>query len=301
MNKVLVTGGAGFIGSHMVDRLIDMGVQVSIIDDFSTGKVENVNKAAYCWKQNLATVDMKELTSFLDGVDTVFHMAALARVQPSIEEPVPFHNANVNSTHNLLAACKDAGVKKFIFSASSSVYGEASTPTSESHMLNPISPYALHKLIGEQYCTLFSKLYDIDTVCLRYFNVYGNRMSLDGAYRLAIPIFASQIKEGKPCTIFNDGNQRRDFVHVDDVVDANILVATHKNKFGGEQYNIGTGKSISVNEIVDLLGGEKSYGTTVIEPFETLSCTAKIDLDLDWKSKRSFSDWISEYKENLGL
>ena len=126
-------------------------------------------------------------------------------------------------------------------------------------------------------------------------------MSLDGAYRLAIPIFASQIKEGKPCTIFNDGNQRRDFVHVDDVVDANILVATHKNKFGGEQYNIGTGKGISVNEIVDLLGGEKSYGTTVIEPFETLSCTAKIDLDLDWKSKRSFSDWISEYKENLGL
>jgi len=301
LKKVLVTGGAGFIGSHMVDRLIGMGIQVSIIDDFSTGKVENVNPAAYCWKQDLATVDMEELTSFLDGVDAVFHMAALARVQPSIEEPVPFHNANVNSTHNLLAACKDAGVKKFIFSSSSSVYGEATIPTNESHILNPISPYALHKLIGEQYCTLFSRLYDIDTVCLRYFNVYGNRMSLDGAYRLAIPIFASQIKEGKPCTIFNDGNQKRDFVHVDDVVDANILVATHNHKFSGEQYNIGTGKSISVNEIVDLLGGEKSYGTTVIEPFETLSCTAKIDLDLDWKAKKGFSDWISEYKENLGL
>ena len=298
MNKVLVTGGAGFIGSHMVDRLIDMGVQVSIIDDFSTGKVENVNKAAYCWKQNLATVDMKELTSFLDGVDTVFHMAALARVQPSIEEPVPFHNANVNSTHNLLAACKDAGVKKFIFSSSSSVYGEASTPTSESHMLNPISPYALHKLIGEQYCTLFSKLYDIDTVCLRYFNVYGNRMSLDGAYRLAIPIFASQIKEGKPCTIFNDGNQRRDFTFINDIVNGLISCVGKNHK--AEMFELGTGVNYSINEIADIFGCDtKNIPNRPGEYDVTLCDYSKAKKFLGYIPKGNLKEYIKKWlREN---
>jgi len=299
MQKVIVTGGAGFIGSHVVDKLIDMGIQVSIIDDFSTGKVENVNPAAYCWKQDLATVNITDLSEFMKGVDTVFHLAAMARVQPSIEEPVPFHNANVTGTHNLLAAAVDAGVKKVVFSSSSSVYGNAKVPTSEEHSKDPISPYALHKLIGEQYCKLFSTLYDIDTVSLRYFNVYGDRMSLEGAYRLAIPIFASQIKEGKPCTINNDGNQRRDFTFVDDVVAANILVAESLKEFAGDVYNIGNGDNTSVNELVDMMGGEKSYGNKVIEPFETLACSAKIDLDLEWKPKGDLQKWITNYMEQI--
>ena len=299
MQKVIVTGGAGFIGSHVVDKLIDMGIQVSIIDDFSTGKVENVNPAAYCWKQDLATVSITDLSEFMKGVDTVFHLAAMARVQPSIEEPVPFHNANVTGTHNLLAAAVDAGVKKVVFSSSSSVYGNAKVPTSEEHSKDPISPYALHKLIGEQYCKLFSTLYDIDTVSLRYFNVYGDRMSLEGAYRLAIPIFASQIKEGKPCTINNDGNQRRDFTFVDDVVAANILVAESLKEFAGDVYNIGNGDNTSVNELVDMMGGEKSYGNKVIEPFETLACSAKIDLDLEWKPKGDLQKWITNYMEQI--
>ncbi len=301
MQKVIVTGGAGFIGSHVVDALIDMGVQVTIIDDFSTGKVENVNPAAYCWKQDLSTVNIEDLAEFMKGVDTIFHLAALARVQPSIEEPVPYHDVNVNGTHNLLAAAVDAGVNRVVFSSSSSVYGDAKVPTSESHELNPISPYALHKLIGEQYCKLFSTLYDIDTVCLRYFNVYGDRMSLDGAYRLAIPIFATQIKEGKACTINNDGKQKRDYTFVDDVVNANIVCAQSLKEFNGEVYNVGNGNNVSVNELVDMMGGEKSYGNKVIEPFETLACTAKIDLDLDWKPNGNLQKWITGYMEKINV
>ena len=301
MKKAIITGGAGFIGSHLVDALVNLGIQVSIIDDFSTGKVENVNKKAYCWKQDISKVDINELTDFMKGVDTVFHLAALARVQPSIEHPLPYHDANVTGTHNLLVAASRAGVDKFIFSSSSSVYGNASTPTSESHPKNPISPYALHKLIGEQYCKLFSTLYDIDTVSLRYFNVYGDRMNLEGAYRLAIPIFASQIKEGKPCTINNDGKQRRDFTYVGDVVDANIICASNKKRFSGDVFNIGNGNNTSVNELVDMLGGERGKGIKVVEPFETLADNAKALLDLDWDPKGNLENWIKKYRKELGI
>ena len=301
MQKAIVTGGAGFIGSNLVDQLIDMGVQVTIIDDFSTGKLENVNPEAYCWKVDITKVSVDELTDFMEGVDTIFHLASMARVQPSIEYPIPYHNTNVTGTHNLLVAASNSGVKKFIFSSSSSVYGNASVPTSESHKLNPMSPYALHKLIGEQYCKLFSELYDIDTVCLRYFNVYGNRMSLDGAYRLAIPIFATQIKEGKSCTINNDGEQRRDYTFVGDVINANIAVATSTRQFKGEVYNVGNGDNVSVNELVDMMGGKKSYGNKVIEPNETLASTAKIDLDLDWQPKGDLQKWITNYMNKFSL
>ena len=299
MQKAIVTGGAGFIGSHIVDELIRMGVQTTIIDDFSTGKVENVNPAAYCWKQDLTTVRIDDLTQFMKGVDVVFHLAAMARVQPSIEQPIPYHDANVTATHNLLVAAADAGVKRFVFSSSSSVYGNAKVPTSETHELNPMSPYALHKLIGEQYCKLYSFLHDIDTVCLRYFNVYGDRMALDGAYRLAIPIFATQIKEGNPCTINNDGNQRRDYTFVGDVVKANIMCAINEKSFEGEVYNVGNGNNVSVNELVDMMGGEKTYGNKVIEPFETLADNSKIDLELNWKPEGDLKKWITDYMEKV--
>mgnify|MGYP003121902764 CR=1 FL=1 len=299
MQKVIVTGGAGFIGSHIVDRLISMGIQVTIIDDFSTGKRENVNPAAYCWEQDLSTVDIKSLTTYMKDIDVVFHLAALARVQPSIEQPIPYHDVNVSGTHNLLVAASNAGVSRFVFSSSSSVYGDAEVPTTELNELNPISPYALHKLIGEQYCRLFSTLYDIDTVSLRYFNVYGNRMALDGAYRLAIPIFATQIKEGIPCTINNDGNQKRDYTFVDDVVNANILAATNYDDFKGEVYNVGNGDNVSVNELVSMMGGQHSYGNKVIEPFETLADNSKIKKDLNWNPIGNLKNWIDKYMEKI--
>ena len=301
MKRAIVTGGAGFIGSHIVDKLIDMGVRVTIIDNFLTGKIENVNPAAYCWRQDIATVDIDVLTEYMKDIDVVFHLAAMPRVQPSIEEPIPYHDANVTGTHNLLVAAQDAGVKRFVFSSSSSVYGEAKVPTTEEHPMNPISPYALHKLIGEQYCKLFSTIYTIDTVSLRYFNVYGDRMSLDGAYRLAIPIFATQIKEGKPCTINNDGEQRRDFTHIDDVVSANIAAATSLDEFKGDVFNIGNGSNITVNKLVEMMGGEKSYGNKVIEPFETLAQTLKARKRLNWKPTGDLQKWINKYKKDLGI
>ena len=295
MQKAVVTGGAGFIGSHLVDELIKQGVEVIVLDNLSTGKKENINPKANFIKCDLSTVSEIDLLYYVKGADVVFHLAAMARVQPSIEEPIPYHNTNVTGTHNLLIAAQKANVKRFIFSSSSSVYGNAKVPTSETHLKNPMSPYSLHKLMGEQYCKLFSDLYDIDTVSLRYFNVYGDRMNLEGAYRLAIPIFATQIKEGKPCTINNDGKQLRDFTFVDDVIEANISTATSSKVFNGDVYNIGNGDNISVNELVDMMGGEKSYGNKVIEPFETLADNSKIDLELGWKPKGNLKEWINNY------
>ena len=297
MQKAIVTGGAGFIGSNLVDRLIDMGVEVHVIDDLSTGKEENINPKAELHK--LATIEPEQNHWKLKNADVVFHMAALARVQPSIDNPLPYHDANVTGMLKMLKLAKNLNIPKFVFSSSSSVYGDAEVPTDEYHELNPISPYALHKLIGEQYCTLFSTLFDIDTVSLRYFNVYGNRMSLDGAYRLAIPIFATQIKEGIPCTINNDGEQKRDYTYVEDVIDANILAATSTRKFGGEVYNVGNGNNVSVNQLVDMMGGEKSYGNKVIEPFETLAQTDKLRSHLGWKPTGDLKKWIDKYMKKI--
>ena len=174
--KTLVTGGAGFIGSNLVDKLIDDGHDVIIIDNLSTGKQSNINPKAEFYNIDISEMNVRGKCSMFEGVDVVFHTAAKARVQPSIDNLLDFNNVNVNGTLNMLKACVDYGVKRFVFSSSSSVYGNVeTTPTPETHKLNPMSPYALQKLIGEQYCKLFSELYGLETACLRYFNVYGER------------------------------------------------------------------------------------------------------------------------------
>ena len=302
MQKVIVTGGAGFIGSNLVDELVNKGIQVSVIDDFSTGKIENTNKLVYYWKQDLGKVDIKELTQFMKGVDVVFHTAAKARVQPSIDDPLSFNKSNVDGTLNVLWAAYKAGVKRVIYSASSSAYGNATKfPTPEDHSTNPLSPYGLQKYVGEQYCKMFSEVYGLDTVSLRYFNVYGERMSLEGAYCLAMGIFAKQMLDKKPLTITNDGNQRRDFTYVGDVVNANILAATYYDQLSGDVFNIGNGNNFSINEVADLLGGEKTYGEERIEPFETLADNSKAKLILGWEPKGNLSSWIKQYKKELGI
>ena len=298
MQRVIVTGGAGFIGSHLVDKLIEQKIEVIVFDDLSTGKIENVNPKAKLIDQvttyNQATFNKSDF----EGVDTIFHLATSTSVQESIEQPLWYNQNNVNGLLNILTAAATIDtIKRVVFSSSSSVYGDAKSPTSENHSLNPISPYALSKLIGEQYCKLFSKIYDLDTVCLRYFNVYGDRMNNEG-YKLVFPIFKEQKINNKPLTINNDGEQRRDFIHVDDIVDANILVANHKSNFNGDIYNVGSGINYSINEIADMFGGEKQYGNKVIEPFETLAERAKIDLDLDWKPKGDLKKWIKNYLKN---
>ena len=296
MQKAIVTGGAGFIGSHLVDELIKQGVEVTILDNLSTGKKQNINPKAEFIDCDIFKDTYGDLIFLLNGADTVFHLAAKTTVQESIEKPSLYNNINVVGTLNLLEAAAAMKVKRFIFSSSSSVYGNAKVPTSEDHPLNPISPYALNKLIGEQYCKLYSEIYNIDTVCLRYFNVYGDRMNNEG-YKLVFPIFKEQILNNKPLTINNNGEQRRDFIHVNDVVRANILVAKHSNNFNGDIYNVGNGKNYSINEIADMFGGEKQYGNQVIEPFETLAETAKIDLDLNFQPKKDLRQWISTYTE----
>ena len=303
--RTLVTGGAGFIGSHLVDELIKDGHEVIVFDNLSTGKKENINPKAKFFlidishEQYFKDETMKDI---MTGVDVVFHTAAKARVQPSIENPIEFNDINVGGTLNMLQACVDYGVNRFVFSSSSSVYGDTEEiPTSEFSRTNPISPYALQKLIGEQYCKLFTDLYDLETVCLRYFNVYGDRMSLDGAYKLVIPIFVGQRLEGKPMTIRGDGEQRRDFTYVGDVVDANIRVGFYEHPMWGKVFNVGNGNNRSVNQIADMIGGDRVNVEPVVEPRETLAENINIKNQMNWKPTMKIEDWIKTYKEKMGL
>jgi UDP-glucose 4-epimerase len=302
MKKVVVTGGAGFIGSNLVDRLIKENVEVIILDDLSTGKRENINPKATFYQMDISKVEIDSLITILRDVDVVFHTAAKARVQPSIKDPISFNRANVDSTLNMLWASHKAGVKRFVYSASSSAYGEAKIfPTPEDHSTNPLSPYGLQKYIGEQYCRVFSQIYGLDTVSLRYFNVYGERMLLEGAYCLVLGIFAQQMLDGKPLTITNDGNQRRDFTYVGDVVNANILAATNSKTLNGESFNIGNGENFSVNEVAKMFGGKTIQGKKVLEPFQTLADNSKAASMLNWEPKGNLPQWIKKYKKDLGI
>lgn len=305
--RAIVTGGAGFIGSNLVDSLIEKGWGVIVLDDLSTGKIENLHSSAKFYRVDIST--MKDLNNprknvwrLFEGVDVVFHLAAKARVQPSIEDPVSFNQVNVNGTLNVLLASHNTGVKRVVYSASSSAYGDATRfPTPEEHSTNPLSPYGLQKFVGEQYCKMFSEVYGLDTVSLRYFNIYGERMNTEGAYCLVMGIFAKQMLDNKPLTITNDGKQRRDFTYVGDAVEANILAATRDENFKGDVFNIGNGKNYSVNEVADMMGGEKTYGKEVIEPFQTLADNSKADLLLNWRPKGDLPSWIEKYKEELGI
>tara|TARA_R100001443_G_scaffold40222_1_gene53655 strand:- start:2006 stop:2884 length:879 start_codon:yes stop_codon:yes gene_type:complete len=290
MKKVLVTGGAGFIGSTLVDKLIERNIDVIVVDNLSSGKKENINP-----KAEFIRADISTDRPLFNNVDTVFHLAATPQVQYSIENPTD--NNNINSLINMLNLSKKAGVKRFIFSSSSAVYGNPQyTPIDENHPIQTLSPYALHKLVGEQYCKLYSLVYGLDTVCLRYFNAYGDRMPNKGAYRSVISVFMEQYKNKEPLNIVNDGNQRRDFVHVNDIVNANIICGGTKDNFNGEIYNVGTGKAYTVNEIADMFGGEKKYGEKRIEPKDSVAETAKINLDLDWESYGDLEEWVNNNK-----
>ncbi len=300
--KAIVTGGAGFIGSNLVDKLIDMDVEVHIIDDLSTGFEKNINPKAKFHKIDISTLNPEKTWAEFKNTDVIFHTAALARVQPSIEDPIPFDSVNIGGTLRMLKLAHNLGVKRFVYSASSSCYGNNKNfPTPETESTNPLSPYGLQKYIGEQYCKMFNEVYDLDTVSLRYFNVYGERINLEGAYKLVIAIFADQMLNGKPLTITNDGEQRRDFTYVGDVVNANILAATHPEDLKGESFNIGNGDNYSVNELADMFGGEKQYGVKVLEPFQTLADNSKAKNILNWNPTGDLPTWIEKYKKELGI
>jgi len=256
--KSLVTGGAGFIGSHLVDKLIERGHQVVIIDNLSTGKKENLNPGADF--HNLDICDFNKINPLFKGIDWVFHLAAIPRVPRSIEDPVNTSRTNILGTVSVFKASADAKVKRVLFSSSSSVYGDHKTfPLKENLSPNPISPYALQKLVGEQFAKLFTRLYSLPIVCLRYFSVFGPRINFDSEYSLVIGKFLKLRNEGKPLTIYDDGEQTRAFCYIDDVVEASIRAAKSKKIKGGEVVNIASETSHTINYLAKLVGGEVQY------------------------------------------
>ncbi len=301
--KTLVTGGAGFIGSHLVDRLVELGHQVTVIDDFSTGQDKNVahhGEQITVFRQSICG-DLTEVFT-VTKPDVVFHLAAIPRVQFSIHHPGEAHEANVNGTVNVLEACRLSGVKRFVFSSSSSIYGDqVRLPLTEDMTPKPMSPYALHKLMGEQYCQLYQQLYGLEPVLLRYFNVFGPRQNPNGDYASFIPKFVTMMMAGEAPTIFGDGEQTRDFTYVGDVVAANIAAATttHAACFG-QPLNIGAGGQISVNgvvhEIKKVTGSEVHaiHGPAVIEPRKTQADTTTTARLLDWQAKVSFVEGLTK-------
>lgn len=286
MSKCLLTGGAGFVASHVVDRLIRDGHKVYVVDNLSNGSLDNINPQADFIVGDITHANLFET---LPVVDFIFHLAALARVQPSIKDPVKWHDTNVNGTLNVLEFARQCKAK-VIYSSTSSVYGNTDIlPTREDHPKNPLSPYALQKYIGEQYIELYSRLYGLDYTILRYFNVYGERQVPGGAYSSVIGIFLDCKSKGKNLPIRNTGNQRRDYTYVGDVADANILAMGWEK----DVYNIGAGHNYSVNEIAKVVGGETEFIGEVLEPFETLADNSKARA-AGWNPKGDVERWISE-------
>jgi nucleoside-diphosphate-sugar epimerase len=253
--RVAVTGGAGFIGSNLVDALVERGDDVVVVDNFVAGRREYLNPAARVAIIDI-TVDSEGLVAAFVDREVVFHTAALTRIQRTIEDPIRSHNTNVTGTLRVLKAAHDAGVRRVIYSSSSSVYGDQpKLPLAEDMPPNPLNPYACQKLMGELYARDFQRTYGLQTVCLRYFNVYGPRQVMDGAYRLVIGIFMDQMRSGEPLTVHGDGQQTRDFTWVGDVVRANILAAESDQVGRGEPINIGAGLEVSINHVAALFGG----------------------------------------------
>lgn len=283
--KAVVTGGKGFIGTHLVSTLRQEGWSVCVLD-----------------RPEYDIRDKKSLRKIFDGMDVVFHTAALPRVQYSIEHPEETHEVNVTGTLNVLLAAKEAGVKKVVYSASSSAYGDQDTmPLVEDMLARPKSPYGLQKYIGEHLCRVFSEVYALPTVCLRYFNVYGPGADPNGAYALVIAKFLKQRLEGKPLTITGDGEQTRDFTHVRDVVRANILAAESKNVGKGEVINIGAGNNVSVKRVAELIGGSVEHIAPRLEPRHTRADISRAKVLLNWEPSISLEEGIIELKKIHGF
>ena len=293
--KVLVTGGAGFIGSHLVDLLVDAGHDVTVLDNFSTGRPENLDH--HMNQIRLVKCDISMPGAWFDElreVKWVFHLAALADIVPSIQNPTGYFRANVDGTFNLLQAAKAEGVERFIYSASSSCYGiPDGYPTNEFAEIRPQYPYALTKRMGEELVLHWAQIYKIPAVSLRFFNVYGTRSRTSGTYGAVLGVFLAQKLANQPFTIVGDGNQTRDFTYVTDVAAA-LLAAARSNR-AGEIYNVGSGKTVSINRLVELLGGEKIHiPKRPGEPDCTFADIEKIKSELNWEPLVPIEDGVEK-------
>lgn len=254
-SKVLVTGGAGFIGSHLVDKLISRGYSVVVLDNFHSGEMESFREIL--GRASFEVIegdirDRKAVREAMDGVDAVVHLAALIDVEESVNNPLETHDVNVNGTLNVLNEAVRSGVRKLLFASSTAVYGEGNPlPLEEEHSLNPISPYAASKVSAEYYCKAFNNCYGLSTVVLRFFNVYGPGQK-HSSYSGVISKFLQNALNGEPLILYGDGEQARDFIHVDDVVEATALALENANS-KGETFNVCTGKPTAVNELVQIV------------------------------------------------
>ena len=299
--KSIVTGGAGFIGSHLVDKLLDLNHDVTVLDNFSTGRPDNLSHVKDRIKLINCDISKKDkwINEF-EGTDWVFHVAGLADIVPSIQNPEGYFNSNVLGTLNVAESCKKYKIKRVIYLASASCYGIPDEyPTTEKAKIKPEYPYALTKLLGEQIMLHWSKVYALPVTSLRLFNVYGTRSRTSGTYGAVFGVFLAQKLSRSAFTIVGDGNQTRDFTYVSDVIRA-IICAVKSNKIG-EIYNVGSNESVSVNKIVKLLGAEK---ITYIpkrpgEPDKSLAGINKIKQELNWEPKIKIEEGIKQLLKNI--
>lgn len=298
----LVTGGCGFIGSHITDRLLEEGHEVRVIDNFTTGRKENLEHQKDNVKLSIFQADIRDINSirqFFESVDYVFHLAALADIVPSIQNPGEYYTSNVLGTFNVLECARQAGVKKLVYAASSSCYGIPDIyPTPETAEIRPQYPYALTKRLGEETVLHWGQVYGLPVITLRLFNVYGTRSRTSGTYGAVFGVFLAQKLAGKPFTVVGTGKQTRDFTYVTDVADAFYTAAL--SDIVNETFNVGSGGTYSVNQLCELLGGEiihipKRPG----EPDCTFADVTRIEHYLGWKAKIPLEKGVSKILENI--
>tara|TARA_B100000287_G_C20625426_1_gene777592 strand:+ start:274 stop:1170 length:897 start_codon:yes stop_codon:yes gene_type:complete len=295
MTKSLVTGGAGFIGSNLVDTLLELGHEVVCVDNESAESNEEFywNPKAYNVKADI--VDYAAMKNCMTGIDYVFHLAAESRIQPAILNPIEAVTKNCVGTCTILQAAREIGVKKVIYSSTSSGYGFNEPPNNEEQPDDCLNPYSVSKVAGEKLCKMYTNLFGLKTISFRYFNVYGERQPLKGQYAPVIGIFLRQRAAGESLTIVGDGEQRRDFTHVSDVVQANILAATKDidEEFYGTLFNVGNGQNYSINEIADKISDNQvNIPPRIGEARTTLANNNKLKSVLGWEPKVNLMEWI---------
>lgn len=300
--KSIVTGGCGFIGSHMVDKLLENGHEVIVIDNLSTGRKANLDHQKDNKNLKIVVADIREIEDvreYFQDVDYVFHMAALADIVPSIQNPDAYFSSNVIGSYNVAQCCKDTNVKKVLYTASSSCYGIPDHfPTSETAEIRPQYPYALTKSLGEQTMLHWGQVYNFPVISLRLFNVYGVRSRTNGTYGAVFGVFLAQKLAKTPYTVVGDGKQTRDFTYVTDIVDA--FYAASISDVSNEIFNVGSGDTYSVNQLVELLGGEKTYiPKRPGEPDCTFADIRKIQERLKWSPKITLQEGVAKILENI--
>jgi len=298
--KAIVTGGGGFIGSHLVETLVQIGYQVIVLDNFTTGRRENLTHISK--EIRIVECDISKSGEWIRefrGIKWVFHIAALADIVPSIQQPDEYFQANVTGTFNVLQASRLEGTERFIYVASSSCYGEPTiVPTPEAAEIQPQYPYALTKYLGEEMVLHWAKVYRLPALSLRLFNVYGPRSRTSGTYGAVFGVFLAQKLAGQPFTVVGDGKQTRDFTYVTDIVEA--LIASARSDYSGKVYNVGSGDTISVNRLVNLLGGEKVHiPKRPGEPDCTFADITRISEEIGWIPRVSIEDGVKNLVEQI--